>query len=161
MLSGCKAPHERLQAVRNRLAAARLAVALTVGTLCVACGDGYPGDTDVVLTPAEMSQLQRLDRLNAIGRQPYLDARWRYKLTEACDLKVSKGRLFAKQSVLIPLKNGRIVKSTDRVDKSHDVHLQQSEQNIPLLESATWVDSVSFFSLVSHLQRDCIWGDGV
>lgn len=131
-----------------------------VVVFCAACLDGYPGKDVAVLVPAEMSQLQRLQRMNEIGQQSYLDIRWRYKLADVCALKVTTGSLFSKESKVMSLKRGVVVRSIDRSDKTHDIHLQvingSVKESLPLLETANWVDAVSFFTLATYVQRDCL-----
>lgn len=123
-----------------------------------ACSDGYPENSEPVLRPAEMSQSQRLELMNQMGQRANLDARWRYKLAASCELTVTTGSFFAKNSIRVALKEGEVVKSFDRGDKSYDVQLKFSEVVVPLLESANWHDSVSFFGLIYHVQRTCVPG---
>ncbi len=139
----------------QRLSAIRLWLVVCAVFVCAACTDGYPGKHPPVLTPAEMTQTQRLKQLNDIGRQSYLDTRWKYKLNDSCDLKVSRGRMFSRKSVVVSLKQGQVVRSIDRKDKTHDIHLRLINSLVPLLETANWEDSVSFYTLVSHVQRVC------
>jgi len=143
----------------QHLTAGRLVLIACTITFCTACSDGYPGNFEPVLMPAEMTQTQRLQQMNQIGQQSSLDTRWRYKLTESCKLKVTTGSLFSRKSTLVSLKQGQVVKSIDRVDKNHDIHLKQLDVMVPLLEAANWVDSVSFYTLVSFVQRDCTSGE--
>ncbi len=143
----------------QRLSAIRTWLIVGAGLVCVACTDGYPGKHAPVLTPAEMTQTQRLKQINDIGRRAYLETRWKYKLNESCDLKVSRGRLFSKKSVVVSLKQGHVVRSVDRTDKTHDIHLRLVNSMVPLLETANWADSVSFYTLVSHVQRACAPGE--
>ena len=110
--------------------------------------------------PAEMTQSQRLQSMNQIGQQVYLDTRWRYKLTDVCELKVTSGGLFSRESKVISLKQGVVVKSVDPSDKTHDVHIKalntSANELHPLLETANWSDAVSLFTLATQVQRDCL-----
>lgn len=139
--------------------AGRFSLFVCIVVLSAACADGYPDDSESVLMPAEMTQSQRVQQMNQIGQQAYLGTRWRYKLTELCDLEIATGRLLAKESTVVSLKRGQVIKSVDRADKTHDVHLQHINVLTPLLETASWADSVTFYTLVSHVQRDCIPGE--
>lgn len=140
--------------------AQRLGIANCAVVLCTACLDGYPGNYTPVLMPAEMTQSQRLQSMNQIGQQVYLDTRWRYKLTDVCELKVTSGGLFSRESKVISLKQGVVVKSVDPSDKTHDVHIKalntSANELHPLLETANWSDAVSLFTLATQVQRDCL-----
>ena len=151
-------PNQAAGATVIRLAK-RLGIAFCAAVFCAACLDGYPGNYAPVLTPVEMTQSQRLQSMNQIGQQAYLDTRWRYKLTDVCELKVTTGGFFSRESKVILLKQNVVVRSVDRSDKTHDVHMKSlnSAANglLPLLETANWADAVSLFALATHVQRDC------
>ena len=145
---------------RHTSLAARIDVLLCICLLGSACSDGYPTIDVPVLAPGEMTQAQRLREMNQIGRLAYFDTRWRYTLNDVCDLKVTTGAWFDKKSTSIALQGGQIVRNIDHEDKTYDIHLKQIESSvrgvIPLLETANWADSVSFYTLVNHVRRDCI-----
>lgn len=136
---------------------------LGVVTALAACADGYPQSDVPVLSPVTMTQKQRVAAMNAVGKQHYLDERWRYKLNDACELKVSTGAWFsASHSDWVPLAGTQIVKSFDRSDKTHDLYLHQVEQaapeivSVPLLTGAKWEDVVQLMALAQYMQRNCV-----
>jgi len=133
----------------------RLFVLACALVLASACSDGYSSKNAVALAPADMTQHQRLEQINAIGRSAYLETRWHYKLVDACELKLTKGRLLSKETQVIQLTQTQLVRRFDRSDKTHDVHLKQTDSVVPLLESANWVDSVRFLTLIDEVRRDC------
>lgn len=137
------------------------AVLAVVAVAGAGCMEGYGTQGEVVLTPAEMTQSQRLTLMNEIGKRPYLDARRQFQLKETCELKVSSGSFFrGKNSTYLPLEESQVVKSFDRSDKTHDVVLvhrgEAQKVSWALLEGANWADAVQFFSLAQLLQRDCV-----
>jgi hypothetical protein len=131
--------------------------------LLVGCGGGYPQGDGAVLSPVTMSQGQRVAAMNAVGKLHYLEERWRYKLNDACELKVSTGsRISGNNSDWVSLEHARVVKSFDRSDKTHDIFLQAIDptvskvESVPLVTGAKWEDAVHLMSLAQFMQRDCL-----
>lgn len=136
----------------------RVTVATCAALLAAACVDSYP--TDDAPNVVNMTQSQRLDEMNEIGDQAYLDFLWRYELLPACQLKVVKGTLFTnRKTFVVPFVASKVVKSFDRADKTYDVHLklvgQPTVPKIPVFEGGDWVDTTELISLLKHVQRDC------
>jgi hypothetical protein len=131
--------------------------------LMVGCEGGYPQGDGAVLSPVTMSQGQRVAAMNAVGKLHYLEERWRYKLNDACELKISTGsRLSGNNSDWVSLERARVVKSFDRSDKTHDIFLQSTDttvsrvESVPLVTGAKWADAVHLMSLAQFMQRDCM-----
>ena len=136
----------------------RLPVALYAVLLCAACVDSYP--TEDAPFVVNMTQSQRLDEMNDIGDQAYLDVLWRYELLPACQLKVVKGTLLTnRKTVVVPCLASKVVKRFDRTDKTYDVYLKlvghPSVPKISVFEGGDWVDTTEFIALLKHVQRDC------
>jgi hypothetical protein len=131
--------------------------------LVSACADGYPQNDGPVVLPVTMSQEERIEAMNEVGQRYYLGERWRYRLNDACELKVSTGRWpRSTHSTWIPLISARVIKGFDKSDKTHDIFLesyQPSSPNsspVPLLTGANWADSVQLMSLAQYMQHDCL-----
>jgi hypothetical protein len=142
---------------------ARVHCAFGVVTTLAACTDGYPQRDVQVLSPVTMSQKQRVEAMNAVGKQHYLGERWRYKFNEACELKVTTGRWFSvKHSDWVPLASVQVVRSFDRSDKTHDLFLQPKDPpsanatSVPLLTGAQWEDAIQQMNLAQFMQRNCV-----
>lgn len=110
-----------------------------------------------------MSQDQRVEAMNAVGNQHYLGARWRYRLNDVCELKVSTGSWLSRtHSNWVSLKDARVTKSFDKSDKTHDIFLEPlphtviSGAAVPLVTGANWADAVQLMSLAQYMQRDCV-----
>nr|WP_315465430.1 hypothetical protein [uncultured Rhodoferax sp.] len=126
------------------------------------CTEGYPHNVAPVLSVESMSQQQRIAALNATGKLHYLEDRWRYKLNQQCELRVTNGAWWSKRhSDWIPLDDVRIVRVFDRSDKTHDIFLETAQDQgaratpLPLLAGANWADAIHILSLAQHIQRDC------
>jgi hypothetical protein len=144
-------------------AIARVLCMLGLATTLAACFDGYPQSEVPVLSPVTMSQKQRVAAMNTVGKLHYLDERWRYKLNDACELKVSTGSWFSvNHSDWVPLASTQIVKNFDKSDKTHDVLLHPVASTapgvtpVPLVAGAKWEDAVQLMSLAQYMQRDCV-----
>lgn len=110
-----------------------------------------------------MSQDQRVEAMNAVGNQHYLGERWRYRLNDVCELKVSTGSWLSRtHSNWVSLKDARVTKSFDKSDKTHDIFLEPlphtviSGAAVPLVTGANWADAVQLMSLAQYMQRDCV-----
>lgn len=141
----------------------RVLFAIGVVTTLTGCLHGYPQNDSHVISPVTMTQKQRVAAMNAVGKQHYLDQRWRYKLNETCELKVTTGSWFSvSHSDWVPLGSTQIVKSFDRSDKTHDLYLHQGSQtspefnSVPLVTGAKWEDAVQLMALAQYLRRNCV-----
>jgi hypothetical protein len=141
--------------------AARTACGFGLAFTLSACFEGYPQSDERILTPVEMSQAQRVEAMNVVGGRHYLEERWRYKLNDACELKVSTGDwMSGKHSTLVPLMIARVVNGFDKSDKTHSIFLQSQSipdtSSVPLVTGANWEDAVQLMSLAQHMQRECV-----
>lgn len=128
--------------------------------LGAACTDGYPQEDELVLDPKDMTQLQRLEKMNELGDKPYLDLRWRYKLTPPCNLEITAAEKFgSKTSTSVPLSSAQVKKSYDSQEKSNDIHLMFEQSSagtsVPVLEGAKWLDAMQLISVLQHVIGDC------
>jgi hypothetical protein len=152
----------QLNSVRD-YALLRVVVVSTMAVLCSACLKGYPQNEVPVLSPNEMTQVQRIEALNQIGQLHYLDRKWSYRLNGACELRVTEGAWLSKEhSPWLSLPSAKISMSYDKTDKTHDVLLQYpqvgrlSPSKISLIEGANWADAVHLMSLAQHAQQKCL-----
>jgi hypothetical protein len=129
--------------------------------LAMACTDGYPTDDEPLLSPADMTQTQRLAAMNDIGSAEHLERRWEYQLVERCVLSImAQGANAAQQLLLqLPLTSVGFTLHTDVADKTHDVSANPvgnlSAEPSPVLEGGQWVEAVQMRSLLQHLQMGC------
>lgn len=133
-------------------------VLLVASMWMAACSDGYPPNDEPMVSPVTMSQEERLDLMNEIGDSSYLTERWRYKLNDDCQIRVSTGEWFSiTHSIWVAIDVARLVTAFDRERKTHAVELQIADSEpVPLLTGANWPDAMQFYSAVKFLQRDCV-----
>ena len=127
---------------------------LVVGT---ACSDGYPKQDQVTISPHSMTQAQRLEAMNRLGKEVHPDRRWRYGLASSCVLEVRvTGDKRASSSVA--LRGAAVARTFDREAATYSIAVTLADPAVPavpVLEGASWTASVE---MLSHLQmqlRDC------
>ncbi|NYG34143.1 hypothetical protein HZU83_03765 [Sphaerotilus montanus] len=144
-----------------------------LGLVCflAGCPDGYPTshpeDADFPASSVDLTQVQRLQRLNEMGADTSPHLRWNYTLATGCRLQVEhqERRLFARSQVAsVPLFGTEIrIEALEtepelyRVIGVRDAAGQaQSQDALTLLhDQGSWPDAIQFRALLTHLQRDC------
>jgi hypothetical protein len=144
----------------RRARCARQTPRAALATLCVmslaACSAGYPTEDVPLIDPADMTQAQLLEALDANGDQPYLGKRWRYALHADCELEVSvrDGKTVRHR---VSLQGAKL--STRSVDDMSQMRLVPESgddaQAVTVLETRRWADTVKVRSLLTHLEMLC------
>ncbi|MBS1179953.1 MAG: hypothetical protein H6R06_4365 [Proteobacteria bacterium] len=134
------------------------AVLLAVAALCTGCVDSYPTENVVTVSPYEMTQLQRIEALNALGAQGRNRQRWRYAIEAGCVLSVSHrpaGAGWATTSYR--LDETSIETGYDKVEDSHYLELAGDSAAAPVrvLAGADRLAAQQGSLLLKLLKRDC------
>lgn len=137
----------------------RPGTAAGVIVLTAAC-DGYPTKDVQVVNPLEMSQAERIEAMNQLGREAQQRGSWRFRLEPGCVLKASvRRRGEGEQSYSIPLQASAVETRFDKDSGMYEVRVQHEAASdaapLPVLETPRWTDSVEMTSLVRALQRGC------
>jgi hypothetical protein len=135
-------------------------IALVLALFVSACAEGYPPrDTEGLDLTPQMSQEQALQALNSIGSRRHLEHRWRYRVTQACELEVSAHRFWREHhSGVAPLANAQVlVRKPDAGGAFHIIMERGSGQDAPLtvLESDHLIDVSQVQWLLKLLPRFC------
>lgn len=140
-------------------AAAALGLALLSG-----CSDGYPSDDLALVSPFDMDNDARIAALNDIGRHAHPVRRWRFALTDDCELMVTRrAKGDREERQVMPLRRSMDARvNFDRTDQTYGVRLVEWLEGIgdpqPLLtivESPGWTDARSAEQLLQLVIRDC------
>jgi hypothetical protein len=140
--------------------AAKLLLLAAVVPLGMACTEGYPKRDVETLHPLDMSNTQRVEAMNRLGKEAVPDRTWAYALQSNCVLRVTTGKPGQDRvSVTVPLKGATGQTSFDRERKLYGFSLKVSDTQAPegvlLLESRSWSDTVEMNSLLKALQLGC------
>jgi hypothetical protein len=144
-----------------------------LGLVCclAGCPDGYPtsnpDDADFPASSVDMTQAQRMQRLNEMGVDTSPHLRWHYALDTGCRLQIEhqERRWFARSQVAsVPLSGTeiRIEALEEGTELYRVIGLRQvAGQGEPqgpatvLHDQGSWPDAIQFRALLTHLQRDC------
>ncbi|MDZ7858210.1 hypothetical protein [Sphaerotilus sp.] len=148
-----------------------------LGLVCllVGCLDGYPtnspDDADFPPSSVDMTQAQRMQRLNEMGMDTSPHLRWHYTLDAGCRLQMEyqERRWFARSQVVrVPLSGTeiRIEGLEEALEEGPELYrvvglrqvAGQGEPQGPgtvLHDQGSWPDAIEFRALLAHLQRDC------
>ncbi|MBO9686074.1 MAG: hypothetical protein J7598_05625 [Mitsuaria chitosanitabida] len=143
-----------------------LVFSLIVALALSGCGEGYPSDDRVLVSPFEMNNAQRIAELNHVGS----DARavggngrqWRYTLEDSCHLEVEHrrrgGAPVATRVALTRTMDAEV--AFDDAGKTYDVVLVDHREDPPvrvgtLLKSEGWTHATQAGLLLDLVIRDC------
>lgn len=135
------------------------------------CPDGYPtsgpDDADFPASSVDLTQAQRMQRLNEMGMDTSPLLRWHYTLDTECQLQIAyqERRWFARSQVVrVPLSGTEI--QIEALEKGSELYrvvglrqvTGQGEPQGPatvLHDQGSWPDAIQFRALLAYLQRDC------
>lgn len=138
----------------------RVAIAVALAPLLGSCSEGYPGEDRPIVSPFDMSNVQRVAELNVVGRDSP-GARWRYALRDGCALEVEQGSGKEKRRVVVTLKRSMDAEVVfDSATKTYDVALlersgDEARTVATLLKTDGWTYATQGSLLVDLLIRDC------
>ena len=135
------------------------ALVLCAGLLA-ACLDGYPPKQDMPAEAAEMSEAQRLQAMNIIGRRAAGGQTWVYHLADPCSLQVEmRGRAGAGITQhVISLADMKPMIDFDDELRVFEVRMGAGtleDETTSILKAASWTDASFLHSVLLHLQQDC------
>ena len=128
--------------------------------LCSGCVDGYPRHHAVDVPPGDMTQAQRIEAMNQLGKESNPDGPWHYNLLPHCTLEVmarrsGKPRLSSK----LPVRDAIIAVDFDREDETFEVRVRPQEGlnqlGVSVLDSPRWIDAVVMRSLLDRVRQGC------
>ncbi|GAP38081.1 hypothetical protein [Piscinibacter sakaiensis] len=151
---------------------------LALAAAGVGCMDGYPTEDVPRRAAAQMSQQERLDGLNALGRAPHLAQRWRYALGAGCALQLELGDGGRRERRALALQGAEIRTRVDGASGWHEVTLRPAQPLRPstagaagamaeaeaeadadarhtVLATPKWTDAVQAHGLLTHLEHGC------
>lgn len=139
-----------------------LATVLALGMMLGlgACTDGYPIHDDPLSNPMALSQTERIQAMNDLGRRAHPDQRWRYDLAPPCTLEVDarpRGGERRLSAARLAIKDVRV--RHDAAGSSYQVELRRraadGKSTLPVLESATRLDALLMSGLLHAVQASC------
>lgn len=134
-----------------------------LAALVSACSDGYAPKEDPLNLHFQMTQLEAIEALNAIGRRPHLGLEWRYQLKGDCALDVSThGHVFKRVSESVALTGADIALTQTGERKLYTVAAISlasekggEDKGALVLSDATWSDASQVKWLLNYLPKFC------
>ncbi|MET3497943.1 hypothetical protein [Variovorax boronicumulans] len=130
--------------------------------LGAACSDGYPKEDVPTINPSEMTRSELLEKMNSLGDQPGLDRRWRYEVSESCQLTitVTAGSVFGSSDVVVvSLENADIKMHFDDTDEKFDIRVLQTEDpaalEVSAMEGGGWAIALQMKAALENLRMHC------
>lgn len=134
-----------------------------LAALVSACSDGYAPKEYPLNLHFQMTQLEAIEALNAIGRRPHLGLEWRYQLKGDCALDVSThGHVFKRVSESVALTGADIALTQTGERKLYTVAAISlasekggEDKGALVLSDATWSDASQVKWLLNYLPKFC------
>ncbi len=127
-----------------------------------ACSEGYPTADEPRDNPFDMTQPERLQAMNRLGREVAVDQRWEYRLAADCTLDVVVWPSDPKrQSLRVPLADTEVSVRFDADAEMYVISVigvadtATSAEPIAVLEAAKWTDAIRMRSLLRSMRSDC------
>ena len=143
---------------RPRRASIFLLLILGLGALA-ACTDGYPPTQREPVEPQLMNTQQLLNALNTMGQRAADGNTWTYRMTPACELRVTSTGRAAAVEAAHALRQARFDLGYDKTLPAFEVRLVRQGEDMPehppVLKASDWADAVFARSVLWHLQQDC------
>lgn len=138
----------------------RLVLACCATLFLSACLDGYPTEDELVITPLDMSQKQRLKAMNQLGQEAHSELSWLYRAMPGCSLHwTAQGSDAGKETAHVPLWGAGIDLRFDKADQVYGVQVRPAGASeldeMTLMLSKKWVDAIEMSQLVRWFQIGC------
>ena len=138
----------------------RLMLATCVVLFFAACTDGYPTEDELIISPHELTQSERLQAMNQIGQDAQPEIKWIYRALPGCVLQITvEGVESGKLTFSLRMAGAGVDISSNKADEAFGVQVQPREgdylEKQPILLSRTWIDAVEMSNLVRSFQLGC------